>query len=69
MPACFDDKHLLRNYIGYLFDARGLKAGSVKRRMACLKAMFHWLEEDEILAANPFRRVALGSVSDHHPEG
>ena len=52
------DKHLLRNYIGYLFDARGLKAGSVKRRMACLKAMFHWLEEDEILAANPFRTLS-----------
>jgi site-specific recombinase XerD len=40
----------LRNYLTYLFDKKNLKETSIKRRMASLKAMFHWLESEELLA-------------------
>lgn len=50
------DRHLLRNYLMYLFDKKKLKETSIKRRMACLKAMFHWLESEELLANNPFHK-------------
>ena len=50
------DRHLLRNYLTYLFDKKNLKETSIKRRMACLKAMFHWLESEELLANNPFHK-------------
>ncbi len=50
------DRHLLRNYLTYLFDKKNLKETSIKRRMACLKAMFHWLESGELLANNPFHK-------------
>ncbi|WP_027148546.1 site-specific integrase [Methylobacter tundripaludum] len=49
------DRHILRNYLTYLFDKKNLKETSIKRRMACLKAMFHWLESEELLANNPLR--------------
>ncbi|MBC7950288.1 MAG: tyrosine-type recombinase/integrase [Rhodospirillaceae bacterium] len=32
---------------------------SVKRRVACLKAMFRWLEREEVLAVSPFHRLDL----------
>jgi integrase/recombinase XerD len=44
------DRHILLNYLTYLFDKKNLKETSIKRRMACLKAMFHWLESEELLA-------------------
>ncbi|HUC62798.1 MAG TPA: tyrosine-type recombinase/integrase [Alphaproteobacteria bacterium] len=57
LGAC--DRACLRAYLQHLFDARGLKETSVKRRMACLKAMFRWLEREEAIAANPFHRLDL----------
>jgi len=53
------DRHILRNYLTYLFDKKNLKETSIKRRMACLKAMFHWLESEELLANNPFHKLAF----------
>lgn len=50
------DRHLLRNYLTHLFDKKNLKETSIKRRMACLKAMFHWLESEELLESNPFHK-------------
>lgn len=50
------DRHLLRNYLTHLFDKKKLKETSIKRRMACLKAMFHWLESEELLVCNPFHK-------------
>lgn len=35
------------------------KPKSVKRKMAALKAFFHYLEEEEIFPDNPFRRLKL----------
>jgi len=50
------DKRLLTSYLRYLFEERGLKESSVKRRIACLKAMFRWLEYEEHIEANPFQK-------------
>ncbi|TDI86941.1 MAG: site-specific recombinase [Caldithrix sp.] len=49
----------IRAFLQYLFDERGLKETSVKRRMACLKSMFRWLETEEIITASPFRYLDL----------
>ncbi|WP_394713775.1 tyrosine-type recombinase/integrase [uncultured Desulfuromonas sp.] len=50
------DKHSLRDYLAYLYEKRKLKATTIKRRIACLKALFHWLEEEELVESNPFHR-------------
>lgn len=57
-PLIDCDKNLIRAYIRYLFETRELKATSVKRRLACLKAMFRWFEEDEVIAVSPFRTLS-----------
>ena len=57
LAAC--DRALLRGFLQHLFEARGLKETSVKRRMACLKVMFHWLETEEVLEISPFHRLNL----------
>lgn len=51
------DRPLLRRYLSHLFEARGLKETSVKRRLACLKVMFRWLELDEVISVSPFHRL------------
>lgn len=57
LGAC--DRACLRAYLLHLFDQRRLKETSVKRRMACLKAMFRWLEREEAIETNPFHRLDL----------
>ncbi|MDH3998641.1 MAG: tyrosine-type recombinase/integrase [Desulfuromonadales bacterium] len=56
IPIADCDKHCLRRYLAFLYNQRRLKATSIKRRFACLKALFHWLEEDEVIDLNPFHR-------------
>lgn len=51
------DRTHLRGYLRHLFETRGLKETSVKRRVACLKVLFRWLELDEVIALNPFHRM------------
>jgi len=51
------DRRLLRRYLDHLFNTRGLKETSVKRRLACLKVMFRWLETDEVIEISPFYRL------------
>lgn len=53
------DKELIRAFIAHLFENEKLKATSIKRRIACLKAMFRWLEEEEISEDNPFRNLRI----------
>jgi site-specific recombinase XerD len=53
------DREMLRAYARNLFDGKGLKEATVKRRMAALKVMFRWLERDEIIALSPFHRLDL----------
>ncbi len=51
------DKKRLRSYLAYLLEERKLKESTVKRRIACLKTMFRWLEEEELVASSPFHRL------------
>lgn len=53
------DRDRLRHYARTLFDAKGLKETTVKRRMAALKVMFRWLERDEVIELSPFHRLEL----------
>ena len=57
LEAC--DRACLRAYLQHLFEGRRLKEASVKRRMACLKAMFRWLEREGTLEVSPFHRMEL----------
>jgi integrase/recombinase XerD len=49
------DKTALRTYIKSLFGP--LKEKSVKRKVASLKSMFHFLEREDAIAVNPFRKM------------
>lgn len=53
------DREVLRAFARHLFDRRGLKETTVKRRMAALKVMFRWLERDEAIPLSPFHRLDL----------
>ncbi|MEO5373032.1 MAG: tyrosine-type recombinase/integrase [Alphaproteobacteria bacterium] len=59
MPVVTVDREHLRRYAHHLLVGRGLKETSLKRRMACLKVMFRWLEREETVALSPFHRLDL----------
>jgi site-specific recombinase XerD len=46
-------------YRNALSSLRGLAAATVKRRLACLRAMFAWLVRREALDVSPFARIEL----------
>lgn len=49
------DKERLNSYLLYLH--RTYKQKTVKRKIASVKALFHYLEEEEIIEINPFHKV------------
>ena len=49
----------LRTYAQTLFDTGRLREASIKRRFACLQALFRWLEDEEAVALSPFHRLRL----------
>jgi len=49
-------KHELR---GYVLSISSLKPKSIKRKIATTKAMFNYLEFEDRLAVNPFRKMRL----------
>jgi len=55
LPAT--DKTALRAYIKSLFGP--LKEKSVKRKVATLKALFHFLEREDAIVVNPFRKMEV----------
>lgn len=50
------DKEVLRNYVQ---DIIHFKPKTVKRKIACLKAFFNYLEYEDKIAVNPFRKFRL----------
>lgn len=50
------DKSKLRDFIGTLSD---LKPKSIKRKIASVKAMFNYLEWEDKLMINPFRKMRI----------
>src|SRR3954470_15822218 len=61
LPAV--DKTALRAYIKSLFGP--LKEKSVKRKVATLKALFHFLEREDAIAVNPFRKMEVRIKETH----
>ena len=53
------DKGLLRKFLTYLIKARELKPSSVKRKIACLKAFFRWLENEDEIEFSPFHKLGI----------
>ena len=49
----------LVRYASYLSVSRSLAPATVKRRIACLRAMFKWLVRRRVLAASPFDTVEI----------
>ncbi|MCF2856946.1 tyrosine-type recombinase/integrase [Pseudoalteromonas sp. SMS1] len=50
------NKHHFKRYLFELHQI-GLSIRSIKRRIACLKSMFRWLEQEEVIASNPMQKV------------
>lgn len=50
-------KEEVRLFIQHLFDVRDLKETSVKRKIACLKVFFRWLEMEELIESSPFHKL------------
>ncbi len=51
----YPDKEKLNSYLLYLHCR--YKQKTVKRKIASVKALFHYLEEEEIIEVNPFHKV------------
>ncbi len=49
------DKEKINSYLQYLH--RTYKQKTVKRKIASVKALFHYFEEEEIIEINPFHKV------------
>lgn len=48
-------KQVIEEYIMYLY--KDFKPRSAKRKVACLKAFFHYLELEEIIPSSPFHKI------------
>ncbi|MCU1349934.1 MAG: putative Phage integrase [Acidobacteria bacterium] len=55
--AC--DRTVIQDYVRHLFDVRSLKEASVKRHLATLRSLYHWLEEDGTTTEDPFRGARI----------
>lgn len=56
MDGCLT-KNNLSQYATYLHKT--YKAKTIKRKIACIRAFFHWMEYEEILQENPFSKINL----------
>lgn len=52
------DKFKIREFVVYLQDNK-LKESSIKRRLACIKTFFNWLEEEDMVTSNPCYRLNI----------
>ena len=52
------DKHIIKEYMQNLY-VLNLKAKTIKRKLAVLKAFFTYLEFDEIILVSPFRKMRI----------
>ena len=55
-PECVD-KDLIIDFLRDISEKYKIK--SVKRKIACLKAFFNYLEAEDIILVNPFRKVKI----------
>lgn len=52
------DREVLRQYLVHL-NHSNLSKRTIKRRVACLKSMFRWLELEEQIEYNPFHKIEI----------
>lgn len=52
------DKYILKEYLKFLYE-QNLKEKTIKRKIATLKALFTYLEFEEYIIINPFRKIRL----------
>jgi len=53
------DRSVIHAYVRFSFEERSLSAAAVKRRLACLRVFFKWLESDEKTTRTPFQDIEL----------
>ncbi|MDZ7713733.1 MAG: tyrosine-type recombinase/integrase [Rhodovibrio sp.] len=58
-PVAEIDRQDLKDYAQALFDGGRLSEASIKRRLACLRALFRWLEDEGAVELSPFHRLRL----------
>ncbi len=51
------DKSVLRNYLKLLYER--YKTRSIKRKLATMKAFLNYLEFEDVIEANPFRKMRI----------
>ncbi len=51
------EKTTLENYIKKLYSE--FKPKSAKRKVACLKAFFHYLESEDLIESSPFHKIKI----------
>lgn len=49
----------LKAYLSRLRIDRNLSAATVRRRIACLKAMFRWAKEEQLIGSSPFDEAGI----------
>jgi integrase/recombinase XerD len=56
--VCIEEitKHHLIDFQTHLLS-KELSQSSIKRKLACIRAMFRWLELDELIEVNPFHKL------------
>lgn len=52
------DKVKIRQFHHFLSD-KGYTPATIKRKLACIKSMFRWLELDDVVDINPFNKVKI----------
>jgi len=52
-------RDLVREYARMLIDERSLKSTTVRRRIATLKVLYHWMERESLVAESVFHRLDL----------
>lgn len=56
----------IRAYLKCLNNEYNLKEASIKRHIASVRAMFHWLETEEIIDVTPFHRLTIDIKQPAH---
>jgi site-specific recombinase XerD len=51
------DRESIHAFVRYMQQAQSLQPATVRRRVACLRAHFRWLEKEELVAADVFHRL------------
>lgn len=58
IDICEFDKYKLKDFIHNLYE-QDLKAKTIKRKVAVIKALFTYLEFDEVILVSPFRKMKI----------